>query len=186
VTTTKQQATSLGQTEIWFDQRGNEHRIDEMSVRYKTNVLRMIERHAPRIVANAMVDALVAKLMSASSTVPCVDCDQRGITKPHEWEHGAWHGSGPVPGSEADQMFQYVLPEMPSMSTEEAVEMVRRTPLVARLIEDIAAGRGGTDGDAPVRPNGRPHLTECVTQTDSRAHCTCDDVAPTAPTEGEA
>lgn len=176
--TTKQQATSLGQAEIWFDVRGNEHRIDEMSVRYKTNVVAMIERHAPRIVANAIADALIANLSRSGRTVPCVFCDQRGITKPHEWEHGVWHGSGPVPGSEADQMFQENLPELPSITVDEAVEMVRRTPLVARLIEDIAAGRGGTDGDAPARPNGRPHLTECVTRTDSRAECSCDDDSP--------
>lgn len=36
----------LDQDEIWTDKEGNQHRIDEMSVRYKANVVAFLERRA--------------------------------------------------------------------------------------------------------------------------------------------
>ena len=55
-------STNLGQTEIWVDKQGVTHRIEEMSVRYKENVVHFLLRRAPSIVGRAMVDAQVRAL----------------------------------------------------------------------------------------------------------------------------
>lgn len=98
---TETRGTSFGQTEIWIDRQGVEHRVDEMSVRYKANVVRFIERRASNLVT--------------------VDADKY----PDEVEG--------------------MLPDLPKITNAEAVDLVRRTPLMKRLIEDIEAGRGGDD-----------------------------------------
>lgn len=146
---TETKGTSFGQTEVWIDRQGVEHRVDEMSVRYKANVIRFIERRAPRIVGRAMADALIKRLGEVSSYTPCVgpdgvsECniDQRG----DGWAHGVFHGAV-FPGSEIDNMLGSLPIELPTVTNEEAVEMVRRTPFMQRLIEDVEHGRGGDDG----------------------------------------
>lgn len=158
-TTVEAKGVSLGQTEIWVDRRGVEHRVDEVSVRYKTNVIGFLERGAPRIVSKAVgrkvADAIVSATAVMFKPVPCVQCeglDGDGTKKIHRWEHGVDHlmvDPDKYP-DETDGMVQNLwdqaLAAAPSYTAEEAVEMVRGTPFMQRLIEDVAAGRGGDDG----------------------------------------
>lgn len=138
---------SLGQTDIWVDRQGAEHLVDEMSVRYKANVIGFLERRAPHIVAEVLVKQLFAAMARMAAPVPCVIGERNGEAVECEvargggrWAHGVDH-----------QMLDFdehpeSVPDLPSVSNDEAVAMVRRTPFMQRLIADVEAGRGGEDG----------------------------------------
>lgn len=157
--TTKPKGANLGQTEIWIDQRGKGHRIDEMSVRYKTNVVNFLDRRAPSIVRKAAARAAADRLMKATSRLfepmPCVQCeglDGDGTMKVERWAHGVDHAPYDVDKYPAetdamvDQLWDDLFDAAPSYTDAEAIELVRQTPLVQRLLDDIAANRGGQDG----------------------------------------
>lgn len=152
MSTATEAKTSLGQTEIWVDQRGVEHGIDEMSVRYKANVVRFLERRAPGMVARALAARYFELVGKLFEPVPCVLGEMPDGTAVecgaarhgNRWEHGVDHlmlDYDKYP-DEVDAM----IPDLPTVTNDEAVDMVRRTPLVQRLIADVEAGAGGDDG----------------------------------------
>lgn len=133
--------TSLNQTQLWTDRSGDTHRLDDMSVAYKTNVLQFLERRASHIVGRALADQLIERLSNAPRFTECAGPNGQGCGATHEWAHGAWHGNGPMPGSEADGL-DFDL-ELPALSHDEALAFIRKTPLVRRLTNDIELGLGG-------------------------------------------
>jgi hypothetical protein len=139
--------TPLNQTEFWIDQKGNRHELDEMSVRYKTNVLGFLERRAPRIVGRALAERLITAASLMLQPIPCVLCegiDGDGTKKIDRWAHGIDHA--PFDIEKYPDLSEELMPKVASISDAEAVELVRRTPLAMRLIDDIANARGGDDG----------------------------------------
>lgn len=178
--------TNLGQTEVWIDKAGVEHQVAAMSVRYKANVVRFLERRAVKIV----VDALIRRDMDAmSQVVPCVigarivngveeavECGAR-----HEWGHGVWHGVGPAPDDDAfdvwsDSRGEALFDLLGSVTHEDAVTILRRTALLARLIDDVEAGAGGADDGTPPE---KLHLSECPHhERRFELACICNDFSP--------
>lgn len=156
---TKPNGTSLGQTEVWIDRQGNEYRIDDMSVGYKANVIRFLERRAPHIVRKAVGRAVADAFISATSVVykpvPCVQCEGHngdGTKKIHRFEHGVDHLPYDVDkypdetDAMVDGLWDRALAQAPKYTDAEAVELVRATPLMQRLIDDVQHGRGGDIG----------------------------------------
>lgn len=145
-TATESKGISLGQTEVWVDRQGREHLVEEMSVRYKANVIGFLERRAPRIVGRALADHYVAQVGRMFQPVPCVQCeglDGDGTRKINRWQHGVDHLI--VDPDKYPDEVDAMLPDLPTVTNDEAVEMVRRTPFMKRLIDDVASGLGGTD-----------------------------------------
>lgn len=158
-TVTETKGTSLGQTEVWVDRQGREHRVDDMSVRYKANVIGFLERRAPHIVREAIgrkvADAIISATAVMFRPVPCVQCeglDGDGTMRVHRFEHGVDHMVYDIDkypdetDAMVDDVWQKALAAAPSYTAEEAVELVRQTPFMQRLIADVEAGRGGDDG----------------------------------------
>lgn len=139
--------TSLNQTEIWVDRQGVEHRVDDMSVRYKANVIGFLERRASHMVARVLVDRLLQTMDRMAAPVPCVigvrdgeDVECEVARGGGRWAHGVDHQL--VDFDEHPE----AVPDLPKVNHDEAVAMVRRTPFMQRLIADVEAGRGGDDG----------------------------------------
>ncbi|MCK9901223.1 MULTISPECIES: hypothetical protein [Actinomycetes] len=56
----------LEQTEVWVDQTGHRHRLDEMDLRYLRNVRRYLERKAPEIREHSLLRAIKHPLPSGT------------------------------------------------------------------------------------------------------------------------
>jgi hypothetical protein len=143
-------SNSLFQTETWTDGNGEVHLISEMSLSHKLNVVAYIERAAPRIMETAYLRAAgnPDHLGEPEEILQCVVAEIDGepieCGATHLWSHGVWHGRGPVPGSEADDLLQeYGI----KASAAAAVVWVRQTPLVKHLVADIEAAIGVQDQD---------------------------------------
>lgn len=148
--------TSFGQTDLWKNQAGQVIRIDDMSVSYKANVVRFLERRAPNIVKRAVshkvADAVIAATARLFKPVPCVMCEGLngdGTMQIHRFAHGVDHSlydTEKYP-DENDAMVEDLWGKAraatPSYTDAEAVAMIRATPLMQRLIDDVAHNRGG-------------------------------------------
>lgn len=162
----------LEQDQIWFDIRSQRHEIAEMSVRYKANVIGWLERRAHGFAVMYGIGK-EARIWGASAPV-VIGVDDNG----DPIESRKSYSMAPTPGSMAADMLEAELDAETTKQLADPVAWIRTTPLVRRLLDDIANGRGGTDGDAPARATGRPHMSECPTLADSREQCTCDDDSP--------
>lgn len=152
-----EQRAHFGQTEFWKNRDGAVIRIDDMSVGYKRNVVRFVERHAPQMVREAVArktaDALITAMSAAFRPVPCVQCeglDGDGTMRVHRYAHGVDHlmfDPEKYPDETdamVDGLWDKAMAAAPSYTDAEAVEKVRATPLMRRLIEDVANNRGGS------------------------------------------
>lgn len=107
----------LNQSDVWVDVKQRRHRVEEMSVRYKRNVIAFLERQAEHLET--------AYLFGQVAVVVAVGLPREGTAA-----------------------FDIVTDELDCevcQFDEEPLHWLRRTPLFSRLIEDVAAGRGGSD-----------------------------------------
>lgn len=105
----------LEQADAWIDANGRRHQIDEMSVRYKANVVAFLERRAARL------------------------ADFYGYGELIDYSR---HPAG---GEMAQDAVESALADADRARMEQPVEWLRGTRLVRRLLADVDAGRGGED-----------------------------------------
>lgn len=129
---------SFNQDQIWVDIKGREHLIDNMDLSYKKNVVAFVQRRAPRMVGRALANKYV-ELLAGTNIAPCVLGERDGVPVEcnagpgNRWAHGIDH-----------QMVDYdKYPEahpglkLPTVTDEEAVDIINKTTLMKRLIKDI-------------------------------------------------
>jgi hypothetical protein len=130
----------LSQASVWVDRQGRRHDVASMSVRYKRHVVGFLER-------GARIYGLYYQLGRTSTPL--------GFYSPYVIGHDA--DGNPVESREqiyvGPSELSLDLIERDERETDRLIEAdpvawLRSTPLVARLLADIDAGRGGTDGDA--------------------------------------
>lgn len=111
----------LDQADVWVDKEGQRHLVEEMSVRYKSNVVGYLERRARAVASQYAVHAVHA--------LPDPD----------------WVGEAAF-----DSLMHEVNATWDALLGDPLV-WLRGTTLVQRLRDDVAAGRGGVDGDEQLR-----------------------------------
>ncbi|WP_166344957.1 hypothetical protein [Phytoactinopolyspora limicola] len=132
----------LHQAEMWIDRNQVRHDISEMSVRYKANCIAWAERRAKR---------------------------WAGM---YEWGASIWLGTQEAHMTESTvDHFERQMHEEDQRRDADPVTWLRSTPLIARLIADVEAGRGGTDGDEPRDETDPRCPASCVCRRTPCAEC---------------
>lgn len=122
------------QDKVWYDAQANCHGIAEMSVRYKTNVLRFLRRRAP-ILAERYSWGLLYSMDLPSGL--------REVAPGGE-PYGPVLSMGAIfsdDGGNMDVGFEVMMDEI----TADPAAWLDHTPLVERMSRDVAEGIGGDD-----------------------------------------
>lgn len=127
----------LEQADIWIDRQGRRHDVAEMTTRYKRNVIQFLERHAKNLALAHSVGQINAIFAPIGREVTGVDENGQDVLG------GLVHG-GPR-GEAAQDALDAAINAEDVLKDADPVAWIRSTPLVSRMLDDIAAGRGGED-----------------------------------------
>lgn len=77
----------LWQTEVWYPKEGPAIRVDEMSLRYKQNVLKFLERRAPNLKASYEAELTFSPGVRGEHALDAVDAilTETFATRPVTW-----------------------------------------------------------------------------------------------------
>jgi hypothetical protein len=126
----------FNQDQVWVDANGNHHQIDEMSVRYKANVVGFIERRAKTLGMGYALDEIAAIFAPIGREVIGVDGGQEIL--------GAVVYGGPR-GEMACDALESAMAEDDHRREQDPIGWIRDTKLMRRLISDVEQGLGGVD-----------------------------------------
>ena len=127
----------LNQDSVWVDAQGKQHALAEMSVRYKDNVVRFIERRAAIL-------AWKYGLGEIESIYAPIGREIIGMDDNNKPRLGALIMGGPR-GDAACDAVESFMDEGDRARLEDPVAWIRTTKLMQRLAADVATGVGGQD-----------------------------------------
>ena len=134
----------LNQDQVWVDVNGNLHQIDAMSVRYKGNVIRFVERRAKTLGMGYALGEIAAIFAPIGREVINDQGDDHVVLPNGEVKYGAIVYGGPR-GDMACDALENQLAEDDARRSADPVGWIRDTKLMRRLIADVDAGLGGED-----------------------------------------
>lgn len=128
----------FNQDRVWVDAQGAVHQLDEMSARYKGNVVRFIERRAGILGWKYGLGELEAIFAPVGREI--LGFDEDGQPRLGRLVEG-----GPRGDAACDAVESFI-DEADRARAADPVAWIRTTKLMQRLCADVAAGVGGEDG----------------------------------------